>query len=277
MRYGSDRWAMLGMMLFGAITFLCAADYIWQSPRRKPPEQMRLALPPVFEVLAFGGDRFFASNVGIFRVWTLDTEVRDRTSIQTLAQLHRNIAILNPWNTDNYYHANALLPSEGEVEAAQFVLSQATQARYWDEWPPYFYALNQAHDLRDPVGADAFIRMADERAIGPNRERYRSLRASWLERGSNLRESMQALLDMYNSERNENLKRILAARALRVNGLLILQDATEQYTKRYGSTPKSLSDLLMSGIIKEIPRDPFDIGYGLDESGKPILLKRKDK
>lgn len=270
-------WAILLMVLVGSLVFVSSVKTLSRSPLISPPEQMRLAVSVPLEVLVSAGDRFLASNIGIFRAWTLGYNVRDAISFQNLAQVHRNIATMNPWHADNYYYANAILLGAGEVDAAQFALGRATEARYWDEFPPFMYALNQATDLKDVDGAIRAMLLAEQRTTGYKQTYFRDIRATWIERGDNLQVSIDILKKMYENEQHAQLKNIIGARIARISGLAALRNAASVFQRRHGFMPKKIDDLIGAGLLPEVPQDPFGMGYTLDQTGTPILQKRRGR
>jgi hypothetical protein len=67
------------------------------------------------------------------------------------ARLQRDIAWFNPAHEDNYYIAAAILPWNGQVDAAQYVLRKASDARTFDWYPLFHYGFLFYHFRKDPA------------------------------------------------------------------------------------------------------------------------------
>ena len=67
------------------------------------------------------------------------------------ARLQRDIAWFNPVHEDNYYIGAAILPWNGELDAAQYVLRRASDARTFDWYPLFHYSFLFYHFRKDPA------------------------------------------------------------------------------------------------------------------------------
>lgn len=51
-----------------------------------------------------------------------------------------------------------------------------------------------------------------------------------------------------------------------------LEGAVKEYKTKYGKNPATLGDLVKSGVVPEIPRDPFELEF--DINGGAVIIKR---
>lgn len=260
----------------GALLFAYTGNALSKRPSVPVVEQMRIALPLPIEVMLMGGDRYFAANVATFRATTLSYTVRDPESYEALATVQKHAAILNPGNEDNYYLAAGILAWEGQHEAAQFVLEQATAFRTWDELPAFFLAHNLQFFNQDYQGAAAVALLASKRAKGENQLALKALAARWSEKVGDVSVSLQMLRAMHRAEWHPGVKALMAARIARVEQLDVLRKAAQRWqTLHTGQTLSSLDQLIQEKLIVSIPVDPLGYGYTVNGEGMPAFMTRE--
>lgn len=230
------------------------------------PDELSVALPIVVQMLLAGGDKYLAANLGVFRaVFSGVHRLRPET-YKALAYIQRDVAILNPYHEDNYYLAAAILPWNGEVESAQFVLSKATEVRLTDDMPPFFLAFNQMHFLGDFVSAARILELAAERSV-MNRDMLINLASVWYSKGEDPRLAIGITRQLAERAKNLGLKNHLLERAQRLESRLSLQQAVEKYKEKQGQLPTTFSELLSGGVLDSMPNDPWGRGFSLRADG----------
>jgi tetratricopeptide (TPR) repeat protein len=123
-------------------------------------EEMQVALPRFVQVGLAGGDRYLAANINGFRALVASTERMKADNFKIQGRVQQDVAWLNPAHEDNYYIAAAILPWNGEVDAAQDVLLRAINARPTDWQPIFYYAFNLYYFKHDPVSAAQWLQKA---------------------------------------------------------------------------------------------------------------------
>ncbi|MBE9609218.1 hypothetical protein [Chitinilyticum piscinae] len=272
------RWVFwLAACLTAAFVYKNSIDTLGPPQKNTAADRLRVILPESAQIFLAGGDSHLAANLGVFRAVTLTTGSVDSDTIQTLARIQVSAARLNPYSGDNYYIAQAVLPWQGEVTAANELLGVSAKARRWDYMPGFFLAFNQQYFLRQPRLAIATLNnYAIPRAPTQNHAAFQAMISKWLEQGETPEAAKALLMQMYKSTSHPQLKKILFARITRLDGLITIQNACTTYRVRYGAAPKDLSDLLESGVLQEIPNDPFKIGYQINAEGQAEFIYRRN-
>lgn len=259
--------------LAGALGAYITANLRMESfPRAASEPEFSVRLPIPAQVLMAAGDRHLAADLAGFRVLVADTARMGPQDYALQAGLQRDIAFLNPAHEDNYYIAAAILPWGGQLEAAQFVLKRAADARRMDFQPLFYYGFNLFHFYRKPgEGAAALVAAADRAADLQDQMGLRSTAALWLERGYTVGEAATRVEAMANAAPPGSFRKYLRARAERLRALAQLRVLARSYKDRFGKHPRDLGDLVRSGLVDGIPRDPLGVGYAIDDTGEPVF------
>lgn len=265
--------ALLITLLAGCLlVYTVAVDFYNKSPRYQTVETMEVALPTLLQVPLALGDRYLAANVEVFRAMVLDVSDPQHQYLNTLAKVQEGVAMLNPAHEDNYYIAQAILPWGGAVGPNQHIQILAMNSRPWDFLPGFFAAFNQLYFYQNPLKAGEILYSVAGRQP-EHKQQIIELAARWQEKGQDLSAAIQLVQAMEKSARNPALKNNLHLRVVRLQGLQQLRVAAEKYRLQHGHYPESLSELQQTGLIKQLPVDPLGIGYGVDATGLPVLLK----
>lgn len=234
--------------------------------------ELLVSLPRSAQVLLAAGDRHLAANLAGFRVLVADTLRMNAADYAVQAKLQTDIAWLNPASEDNYYIAAALLPWNGQVDAAQFVLGRAADVRTFDYQPLFYLAFNTFHFLRDPATAAHQLLIGAERA-SDQRDQWalQSLAARWVERGYRTGEAAGIVAAMAKNAPPGSFRKYLGMRAQRLQDLAHLQDLARQFHERTGRDLRDLQELVSAGLIDAIPKDSIGFGYTVSTAGEPML------
>lgn len=263
---------VLFFFLLAAIAYGVAIHMLRAAPRPRLQPELLVSLPRFAQVLMAGGDRHLAANLSGFRVLVASTERMRAEDFSVQAKLQKDIAWLNPAHEDNYYIAAAILPWNGHVAVAQDVLRSAGSRRTFD-WQPLFYlGFGYYHFMNDPASGAAQLLEGAKRATDQQDEwALQNLAARWLERGYDSKTALGLVQAMADSAPAGAFQKYLQVRAARLAMLVSLQDAAKIYKQRQGESPGSLNDLLVAGLVKELPVDPLGSGFVLDAAGWPVF------
>jgi len=260
------------LLVLAAGGYLVATARLDTAPRPLVVEEMRVALPLFSQVLMAVGDRYLAANVSTFRAVIASTETMREENFTVQAKLQLDASWLNPAHEDAYYVAAAILPWNGQVEAAQTILLAATRARPYDWQPPFFYAFNLYHIKRDALAAgNALLNAAPAVTSEGDRNTMLGLGYAWIEKGYEPRSALRIMERSAELARGGALRRYLLTRAERLRQLIALQEATLRFETKRGRPPETLNELVTTGFVSEIPADPIGFGFELDSAGMPAF------
>lgn len=251
----------IGALIVGGGAFYWASQQLFAVRPPPTPEAMRVRLPVPVQVFMAMGDRYLASNFNVLRATVLSAGRHDRTTYAVLGQVQMDAAFLNPANEDNYYIASAILPWEGEVEAGQTVLRLATEARFTDPYPPFYYGFNQQYFLGDYIGAAKAAEVAAARVDGGARLSLLNIASKWYERVDDPHLAERTIQALIASTREPALREHLEKRIVRVRQLTGLREAATAYRQRFGRPPQTLDALREAGLIASLPEDPLGDGF----------------
>lgn len=271
MKLGIDVKLWLVAML-AALAFVTATQRLKLAPRQAVSIEMQVALPLFVQVAMAGGDRFLAANIAAVRALWVDNFKMQRDEFKILAKVQEDVSWLNPGHEDNYYIATAVLPWNGEVDAAQRILARATKARRFDYQPAFYYAFNLLHFKGDAVGASSWMREAAEYLPeGQNRLHMQNLAAIWLDKAGDLDLAIRVVDAMSKQSSRRDFRQYLELRVTRLRMLREMRVAAASYQQRFGRPVTALQDLVTSGMVKEIPQVPFGFGFAIDKQGQVVL------
>lgn len=258
-------------LLLALLGFWFASLTLRDSPRSSESvEVLRVRLPLLVQLAYAGADPYLAANINVFRSLMVDPRVTEGETYRIQAQLQVDAAFFNPRHEDNYYVGAAILPWNGQVEAAQLVLRRAADTRPWDMWPAFFYAFNAMYFERDMAKAGRWAEVAAQRHP-KNAAALRDMAAKWYERGDDPRIAIGILKAMHEQSHDQNFRHLLTARLHRLEGLLALRQAAAAYRLATGKQPERLEVLLGHAGLQRLPQDPLELGYLLDAAGNPQL------
>lgn len=262
-------WLVAGL---AAMAFIVMTQRLKVAPRQVVNVEMQVALPLFVQVAMAGGDRFLAANIAAIRALWVDNFKMRRDEFRILAKLQEDVSWLNPGHEDNYYIAAAILPWNDEVDAAQNILARATLARRFDYQPAFYYAFNLLHFKGDAVGASNWMReAAGHLPDGNNRLQMQNLAAIWLDKANDLDLAIRVVAAMAKQVNREDFRRYLQQRVIRLKMLREMREAAAGYRQRFGRPISTPDDLVSSGMVTELPIDPFGFGFIVDKSGQLVF------
>lgn len=260
----------LVLLLWGGFAFI--AERNKQLPRSQVSAEIRIALPLFVQVLGFAGDRYLSANVAGVRALVVETGKMSADEFAILGKVQTDVSWLNPAHEDNYYTAAAILPWNGELEAAQTILARATHARPYDYQPAFFYAFNLLHFQHDAKGASEWLLMAAEKLPeGDERLQMQNLAAIWMDKVDDTDLAIRVVSGMAKQAKRKDFQRYLEQRVARLRSLKDLRQAQQLYQQRFGRPLRNLDELVAAGVIKKIPGDSFGFGFALDARGRIVL------
>ena len=268
----AENWKLGLVALLAATIFVATAQRLKSAPRQSVRVEMQVALPLFVQVFMTVGDRFLAANIAAIRALVVDIPRMKPEEFAILAKVQEDVSWLNPGHEDNYYIAAAILPWQGEFDAAQRILARATKARHFDYQPAFYYGFNLLHFKGDAAGASAWIREAAEYLPeGGDRIQMQNLAAIWMDKAQDVDLAIRVVEAMARQTKRRDFQRFLEMRVTRLRALQSLRGAEATYRQRFDRAPATLQDLLDTGIVASLPQDPFGFGFEIDRLGRVIL------
>lgn len=172
---------------------------------------------------------------------------------------------LDPYNMDAYYFTQAAFTWEiGRASDVNRVLAYGMKYRTWDWTLPFYAAFNSAYFLREYEAAAEYMKKAADISGNPL---LTNLAARYFyEVGRN----DLGILFLETMERGAKDKKVKNIYALRKTALLAVQainDAIVKFKATHGRRPVDLKELIASGHIASIPKDPYGGKFYLDDGG----------
>lgn len=271
MRGKSSLLLSIGLFFVFGFLWLSCID---RAPRLFQGVEDRVVISAPVQILLAGGDRFLAADFEAIRLAaTGDVALnvsRDGTAYRLRA--HRVVAELNACHEDNYYVGNALLSWGGAPDEGSELLQKAMDCRFWDEYVPFFYGFNELYFQKNRREARRAFEVAAERSR-ENGATYRRIAIMIAtEEFSDDSMALAYLRRERDSSSDSRLREMLDKRVGRLEGLLVLKRAQQEYESATGRGLVNPEQLLTSGVIQAYPEDPTGMGYAF-ENGRFELHK----
>lgn len=194
---------------------------------------------------------------------------KERLTMSDMWWLYRNLIViteLDPYFEDPYYYGNALLTWEtGMYNEANTLLRKAINTRTWDWQLPFFLGFNTFYFLKDNKAGADYLLIAAKRPGAP--KFLPTLAARLYYQAQNTEIALSFLKDFYESEKNEVIRNLYAVRINALEKILMVEKAVTEYRRKTKQLPSSLDILVHSGLLKQIPRDPYGGQFYLDKDG----------
>lgn len=271
LRATQTRWILLVLVL--AAVFIATVESLKSRPRQTVSVEIQVALPLFVQVLMALGDRNLAADFATIRALVVVTEKMSPEEYRVLGKVQADASWLNPAHEDNYYIAAYILPSAGELDAAQTILARASHARFFDYQPAFLYAFNLMHFKGDHVGAAEWLREAALKLPEDDNNRLvmQNLAARWMDKAPDINLAIIVVNAMAKQAKRKDFRAYLEQRVERLRSLKSLRAAAAIFHERYGRAPARLDELVGSGLIQALPKDPIGFGFDIDPTGQIIL------
>ncbi len=270
--------------LISFVAYASLLPNLYSRPRPPVSTEMEVVVPRFAQVLMAAGDRFLAANLAGFRALVVSTETMSAENYRILGLVQSDAAWFNPAHEDNYYIAAAILPWYGELEAAQFILRRASEARPHDWLPAFYYGFNEYHFRKNPIEGAEWLRIAARHAQDEMEQiQLQQMAANWVVKAEDLELSIRLQRAMARETRHKSFSQFLERRAARLENTLLIERAVKRYRDLNGRYPSRLEDLLDARLLDRIPRDPFGMHYVVDNNGgvravtPPVVSSEKKK
>jgi tetratricopeptide (TPR) repeat protein len=173
---------------------------------------------------------------------------------------------LDPYNMDGYYFAQSFLTWEvKQFGLANRLLEYGMRYRTWDWYLPFFTGFNYAYFLKDyPKAAEYYKRAGDL----SGQELHISLSSRYMQESGQTDLAIAYLKAMISSSRNETAKKLFEIRLEAFETVRTIEKARDDYKAKYGRLPITLDNLVSSGHLAAMPKDPYGGTFYLEPDGK---------
>ncbi len=173
---------------------------------------------------------------------------------------------LDPYLQDTLFLANAMTWSGKRYKQAITILKRGADKRTWDWRIPFFVGFDYFYFLKDYKEGAKWLLKAAKRPHSPSAV-LTSLAATLSTRDGQLEMGITILKNQIAHTKNKRLKRFYKKRLASLKHVLILEQAIRIYQKRFRHYPKTIKQLVTSGILPRIPEDPFGAHYQIKPDG----------
>lgn len=173
---------------------------------------------------------------------------------------------LDPYSMDAYYFAQAAFTWEvGRASDVNKMLLHGMKYRTWDYTLPFYVGFNYAYFLKDYANAALYMKKAAEISGNPL---FITLAARYMYESGRNDLAILFLDSMEKGAKDRNLKEIYRLRKRAIEAVSVLTNAMKRYAVLYGQPPRDLAVLVSSGLLQEIPEDPYGGMFYIDDEGK---------
>lgn len=154
------------------------------------------------------------------------------------------------------------------IEKGMAVFPDSWELPFWIGYDYYVY-------FEDNKTASTYLWRAAQKPAAP--KHFLSLMLSALKKTGEYEKAFWAMKTLWDSAKNEKRKTVYAKKMIQLKNLALLQKAALIFRERNGRFPTGLNELLISGIIKKMPEDPYGTPYEWDAEKKIVVVKKEKK
>jgi hypothetical protein len=231
---------------------------------------------PEAEVLKFtvGDHRYLIAEMAVFKAMLYfgdmyDTKVKNLKlppEYGNMAKMLSNAALLDPYNVDTYYLAQAAFVWDVKDSARDInkLLIYGMRYRTWDFYLPFFAGFNSAYFLHDYRAAADFMQKA---ALLSGDPLFANLSARYFHQAGHTELGIMFIDSMEKGAKDDKIRQSFH---LRKDALVAAQsvfDAVIKFREVYKSNPASINQLVSLGFLKSLPKDPYGGQFYLTDKG----------
>lgn len=185
-----------------------------------------------------------------------------------IVRLFTNSQALDPAFQQTFVLAQGWLPWEppGLVAATQEILQTAAKNRPWDWQPLHTIGFNTYYFLNKPGEAGKFFLEAAKTPKAP--PFLAILGARLAQKGGETEAAIAVMKSMLADKKDDEPGYAdMIDRLQALEGVLVLERAAAHYQQSFGHKPDSLADLVTTGILVDLPKNPYKLSYCMDSKG----------
>lgn len=271
MKYKLQILVFLGSLL---CFFLVMPLFIKDMNRR--PIYEKLGYVPTGKIIKMiaGEFRWFIGEYYTFKAITYYGDVKQKAisgkdvdiEYYNLYKTIETAVILNPYHEDAYYFAQAVFTWDvGRIIEVNALLKYVFRFRKWDFKIPFFLGFNYSYFLKQYDKAATYYKEAAQLSGNPF---FASLAARYFYESGQTELGIIFLEYMIRGIRNSSIRHIYEKRLKALQAIYVIEKAVQKYQKKFRTLPSSVKDLVIKGILKELPKDPYGGRFYISKNGK---------
>lgn len=240
----------------------------YEQPYTLPPELLRIV---TFQFKEAASDLLFM-NASAFLGGTPPQRGTGRYLPQQYSWLHntlKNSAALDPYFLDPYYLMNSsLIWDRFKIEEVNDLIAKGADKRTWDKSLPFYAGFNYYYFLDDGAKSFHYLIKASKRSGGNPLYDSLAARAAYKANKTDfaisyLESQVQEADQQGNKGKTVDLERRLDV----LKGIRQIEVAVESHRKVFGTPPRTIHELVSSGLLSSIPSDPYGGTFYIEKDG----------
>lgn len=202
----------------------------------------------------------------IIRQWYMG--LRPAAELFNMFGFLQSSVLLDPYNMDTYYFSQAAFTWEvGHAADVNALLDYGMKYRDWDWMLPYFAGFNKGYFLKNNSEAARYMKKAAELS---GNSLFTTLSARYMYESGDTKQAILFLDAMIHdaNPRDKAVLESLKTRKTALEAIDTLETAVRNYRDSFEKKPNTLLDLIISGDLESIPKDPYGGYFYLDETGR---------
>jgi len=266
----------LGLLL---IIFTGSMTFYYPKIQRacKPPLHLH-RLPPEFalSVFSFGNKELMACVIFYNTEFYFGEKAGSRKEIPEYKIIYdalNKATDLDPYNMDCYYFAQGALSwIKPAIPVLNRLLIKGLKHRTWDWYLPFFIGANYYFQLKDPLHAAQYMKQAAK--LNYKSPILATLTARMFYQGNQTQAGILYLKSLIAETSSPVFKKQFKKRLHALEAILFLEQGVKRYKTRFGKTPKNIREMLTTGMIDNIPADPYGGRFYIDNDGKILTTSK---
>ncbi|WP_456473542.1 hypothetical protein [Desulfolithobacter sp.] len=259
--------AVIGFALLTPSVYRIRSAYFHETISRigeLPPPVARLLTMEYRGVMA---DLLFLKTISFMGLKIGEHGQPTREEWQRIYEMLQLITELDPRFWDPYLFAEMMFPWQaGMFDETTILLEKAIRHRPDDYRPYYFLGFNAFYFQKEPAVAARYLRKA---AQYPDAPAYiKGLAGRFSLYGEQTALGIAFLSDLLQNTSDPRIKSYLGKRLEALKRIFFLEQKVRAYREKYGTMPASLKELVDTGLVTEIPADPYGGQFVLLKNGR---------
>lgn len=212
-------------------------------------------------------DFLLMKTISFMGMKIVEQENPDKEEWQRINQMLIRITDLDGRFRDPYVLAEmSFVWQAGMIDEANILLEKAVKNRPDDYTPLYFLGFNHFYFLNDAEKAAVYLRQA---ALKPNAPDYvKGLAARFSLYSKQTALGILFLENLLQDTQDKNIRMYLEKRLTALEIIDSLEKTVIAFRESFQQMPTSLDDLVRSGLLENIPADPYGGTFFLMDNGR---------